>query len=84
MTTAVSQAEAALEAAGDVVFAAAFPDLERARGVHAALAGVEAQHHLAEADLVPAAGRFVLDGEGHGDDRFNAGPRGCQRARAQV
>ena len=32
------QAEAALEAAGDVVFAAAFPDLERARGVDAALA----------------------------------------------
>jgi hypothetical protein len=33
------QAEAALEAAGDVVFAAAFPHLERARGVDAASPG---------------------------------------------
>ena len=58
------QAEAALEAAGDVVFAAALPHLERARGVDAALAGVEAEHHLAEAHLVPAAGRLVLDRRG--------------------
>ena len=50
-----AQAEAAAQAAGDVVLAAALPDVERARGADAALAGVEAQHHLAERDEVEAA-----------------------------
>jgi hypothetical protein len=43
-----AQAEAAAQAAGDVVFAAALPNLEMARGMDAVLAGIEAQHHLAQ------------------------------------
>ena len=39
--------------AGDIVFAAALPHLERARVAHPAEAGVEAQHHLAERGAVP-------------------------------
>ena len=39
---------------------------KRARRVDAALAGIEAQHHLAEADEVEAAVRRGLDLEGHG------------------
>ena len=39
--------------ARDVVLAAAFPHLEAARVAHAAEAGVEAQHHLAERHAVP-------------------------------
>src|SRR5256885_15117840 len=39
--------------AGDIVFAAAFPHLELAGGAHAAEAGIEAQHQLAEGDTVP-------------------------------
>ena len=48
--------EAALQPARDVVLAAAFPDLEGAGGVDAAIARVEAQHHFAQGDAVPAAG----------------------------
>ena len=51
-----AQAEAAFQAAGDVVFAAAFPHLERARGVDAAVAGIEPQHDFAQGDAIPAAG----------------------------
>ena len=54
--TAVLQAEAFAQAAGDVVFAAAFPDLEFAGGADAALAGVEPQHDFAERNLVVFAG----------------------------
>ena len=50
-----AQAEAAAQPAGDVVLAAALPDLERAGGADPALARVEAQHHLAERDQVVAA-----------------------------
>ena len=49
------QAEAAPQPARDVVLAAAFPHLERAGGVDAAVAGIEAQHHLAERHERPAA-----------------------------
>ena len=42
------QAEAFAEAAGDVVFAAAFPGLKGARCADASLAGIEAQHDFAE------------------------------------
>ena len=62
---AVSQAEAALEAARDVVLAAALPDLEGARGVDPALAGVEAQHHLAQAHEIEGPAARAL-GSGHG------------------
>jgi len=51
-----AQAEAATEAAGDVVFAAALPDLELAGGVDAGVAGIEAEHDFAEGEAVPAAG----------------------------
>src|SRR5471030_649880 len=46
-------APALAHGAGDIVFAAAFPHLELAGGAHAAEAGIEAQHHLAERDTVP-------------------------------
>src|SRR5207249_1146727 len=51
-----AQVEAAPQAARDVVLAAAFPHLERAGRGHAAVAGVEAQHHFAKADEVVASG----------------------------
>ncbi len=50
-----AQAEAAAQAAGHVVLAAALPHVEVARGVDAHLAGIEAKHDFAEADAVPAA-----------------------------
>jgi hypothetical protein len=49
------QAETAAQAAGDVVFAAAFPHLKLTRCVDAAFAGVETKHDFAEAKAVPAA-----------------------------
>ena len=49
------QAEAAAQAASNVVFAAAFPQLKLARGVDAAFTGIEAKHDFAEAQAVPAA-----------------------------
>ena len=59
-----AHAEAASQPAGDVVLAAALPDAELARVAHAALAGVQPQHHLAEGDEVVAA----LIGGPHGKD----------------
>ena len=50
-----AQAEAAAQAAGYVVFAAALPNLELARGVDAHVAGIEAKHDFAQAEAVPAA-----------------------------
>ncbi len=50
-----AQAETAAQAAGHVVFAAALPNLEMARGVDAAFAGIEAKHDFAQAQAVPAA-----------------------------
>ena len=65
-----AQAEAATEAAGDVVLAAALPDLELAGGVDAGIAGIEAEHDFAEGERVPAAGG-VGDYEGvHGVGSF--------------
>ena len=61
-----AQAEALAQAAGDVVFAAAFPDLELARGAHAAFARVEAEHDFTEGDLVEGAFLRRLDLESHG------------------
>ena len=49
-------AEAFAEAAGDVVFAAAFPDVEGARRVDAAFAWIEAEHDFTEGDDIVAAG----------------------------
>ena len=60
-----AKAEAAPQPAGDVVLAAALGDGERARRRDAPVAGVEAEHHLAQRDEVVAA---VLGGareEGH-------------------
>ena len=42
------QAEATLESAGDIVLAAAFADLEIARGRDAAIARIEANHYFTE------------------------------------
>ncbi len=49
-------AEAFAEAAGDVVFAAAFPDVEGARRMDAAFAWIEAEHDFTEGDDIVAAG----------------------------
>ena len=62
------QAEAFAEAAGGVVFAAAFPSRERAGGSNAALARIEAEHDLAERDLIEDGGFGGLDGEAHGGE----------------
>jgi len=62
------QAEAFAQAAGGVVLAAAFPDLEVAGGADAALAGIEAEHDFAEEDLVEGAGVGWFDLEAHGWD----------------
>ena len=51
-----AEAEAATEAACDVVLASAFPDLELAGGVYAGVAGIEAEHDFAEGEAVPSAG----------------------------
>ena len=55
-----SQAETFPEATRGVVFAAALPNGEMSGGAHPALARIEAQHNLAEGDLVKRAlfGRF--------------------------
>ncbi len=55
------QAEAAAQAARDVVFAAAFPDFEFARGADAALAGIEAEHDFAEREHVVSTGPSRFD-----------------------
>ena len=55
------QAEAAAEAARDVVFAAAFPRAEFARDRDAKISGVEAQHHFAQTDQIPSAAFSWLD-----------------------
>ena len=57
--------EAALQPAGNVVFAAAFPHAERSRRVHARFAGIETQHDLAERDQVPAASGFFRNRQRH-------------------
>ena len=49
------ETEAALQAARDVVFAAAFPHAELARRVDAPFAGIEPQHDVAERDEIPTA-----------------------------
>jgi hypothetical protein len=50
-----AQSETAPQRTRDVVFAAALPHLKTARGVDAAFAGIEAQHHLAQAHDVQTA-----------------------------
>jgi hypothetical protein len=55
------QAEAALEPARHVVFTAPLPDPELPRGRDAHVAGIQAQHDLAERDQVEAAARFGTD-----------------------
>ena len=50
-----AQAEAAAQAARDVVLAAALPDAKRAGRAHASFAWIKAQHDLAERDEVVAA-----------------------------
>ena len=55
-----AQAEAAAQTAGDVVFAAAFPDLEFARCAHAPFAGVKPQHDFAQRNEIVSAGALGL------------------------
>ena len=49
------------EIAGDIVFASAFPDAEVSRRVNSLVTRIEAKHHLAKRDKVPAAFRFWFD-----------------------
>ncbi len=55
------EAETPLESSRHVVLPAPLPDLEGAGRVDPAFAGIEAQHHLAQAHAVPPAVRFRLD-----------------------
>ena len=65
------QTEAFSQAAGHVVLTAPFPGREAASGADAALARVEAEHDLAERDLVERALGLGLDRERHdGDSGF--------------
>src|ERR1700675_2159790 len=59
------QAEAALQSAGDIVFAAALAHIEGSRRGNAAVTWVEAQHDFAKTDDVPAAILLRLDRHGH-------------------
>src|SRR5271168_5278777 len=47
--------EATPESAGDVIFSPALPCPKISSGINALLAGIEPQHHLAQADAVPLA-----------------------------
>src|SRR6185312_4322053 len=49
------QPEATAQAPRNVVFAAALPHLEMARGVDAALARIEAKHHFTQTQAIPPA-----------------------------
>src|SRR5262245_43825227 len=51
-------AEAALQAARDIVFAAALPYAKLASGVNTPFPGVQTQHHFAERNEIPAAATF--------------------------
>ena len=55
--------EAALEAAGDVVFPSPFPGPKRAGRLDSPIARVEPEHHLAERDEIPAALLGRAEGE---------------------
>lgn len=57
---ACGMAEAAAEAAGDVVFAAAFPGGELAGGANAAFTGVETEEHFTEGEEVEGHGARMV------------------------
>ena len=84
------QAEAALEAAGDVVFAAALPHLERPRGVDPAFAGVEAAVSPRRGSPGPSGKSACHSSEGATEHRGSStgtgfpGPRIGQLAGAAV
>src|SRR5579863_2045348 len=59
------QAKATLQPSRDIVFAASLAHFECARCRDALLAGIEPQHHLAEADQVPTASLPRLDFQSH-------------------
>jgi hypothetical protein len=58
-----AQAEATAQAAGDIVFTAAFRGRKLPGGVNPVLTGIEAKHHLAKAYAIPAAGIGVIQYE---------------------
>jgi hypothetical protein len=58
--------KAAVKAAGDIVFAAPFPNAEGARSCHAPITRIQSKHHFAQADQVPSANFFRFDSQlGH-------------------
>ena len=63
------ESKAAPQTTGDVVLTAAFPSVELPGGADSSLAGVEAEHDLAEGDEVVFAVLGRADVEGHGGRR---------------
>ena len=59
------EAKTAAQAAGDIIFAAAFPDFEFARAADAAFAGIEPEHDFAEGEQVVFAGGLVPELDWH-------------------
>ena len=54
------ESKALPESTGNVVFAPSFPHLKMSGRTDAALAGIEAKHHLAERHLIKAAAQLWL------------------------
>ena len=63
------ETEAPLKPARDVIFASAFENLKLTRRCNAVIARIEAQHDLAEAELVPTTLGFGFDIQWHGVKR---------------
>src|SRR6266567_5617064 len=55
------QPETAFQPSRNVVLASALPNLKRPRGMNSSFTRIEAKHHLAEADQIPAAVLFRFD-----------------------
>jgi hypothetical protein len=53
-----TKAQAAARAGGPTILAASIPHMKCARRVDAALSGIEAKHHFAKAQTIPAALRI--------------------------
>src|SRR5215472_11268978 len=57
------EAEATLQAAGHVVFAAAFGDFKAPRGPDATVTRIEPQHYFTQRDQIPASSALRLNGQ---------------------
>jgi hypothetical protein len=67
-----AQSETAAQSARDIIFPAAFPNFEFARGADTAFAGVEAKHDFAEGKKIVFAGGLWFQLQGcHSSGCFN-------------